>query len=270
MQTEPMIDVAAGVDERGITIQQVGVTGVYVPVRIRRKSGGVDSVVARVSLAVDLHHEARGTHMSRFLAILNTWRERPISHREIGSVLADARDVLQADVAHVEFSFKYFIEKEAPVSGITSVMDYDVAFRGRLDERGYRFILSIAVPVTALCPCSKEISAYGAHNQRAVIHCSVELSAKQMLWIEDLVKLLEQQGSAELYPLLKREDEKYVTEYAYDHPKFVEDILRDAVTVLRDDPRVHGFSVRVDSLESIHNHNVFAAQNEGLLSWQND
>lgn len=267
MHAETMIDIAASLDERGIAIQQVGVTDIYVPIRIRRKEGGYDAVVARVSLAVDLHHESRGTHMSRFLAILNQWRERPISYDEVGAILSDARERLQADVAHVELNFKYFIAKEAPVSGINSLMDYDVSFRGRQDGQHYRFLLSVNVPVTALCPCSKEISIYGAHNQRAVIRCTVELRPGQMLWIEDLVQLLEDQGSAKLYPLLKREDEKYVTEYAYDHPKFVEDILRDVVTVLREDARVHGFSVRVDSLESIHNHNVYAAQNEGLHGW---
>jgi GTP cyclohydrolase I len=268
MQTTEMIDVAAGYDERGITIQQVGVTDVHVPIRIRRKEGGYDTVVARVSLAVDLHHESRGTHMSRFLAILSKWREEPISYAEIESMLADATALLQADVAQMELCFKYFMTKEAPVSRINSLMDYDVSFRARTDQRGFRFLLTVHVPVTALCPCSKEISAYGAHNQRALIHCSVALQrADQMLWIEDLVQLLELQGSAQLYPLLKREDEKYVTEYAYDHPKFVEDILRDAVTVLRADPRVHGFHVRVDSLESIHTHNVYATQNEGLTAW---
>jgi GTP cyclohydrolase I len=262
-----MIDVAASTDDRGITIQQVGVTDIYVPIRILRKRGGYDTVAARVSLAVDLHHDARGTHMSRFLAILNQWREQPISYDEVSAILADARARLQADVAHLELAFKYFIAKRAPVSGLESLMDYDVSFRGRQDAQDYRFILTVQVPVTALCPCSKEISAYGAHNQRARIHCAVELRVGQMLWMEDLVGMLEAQGSAELFPLLKREDEKFVTEYAYDHPKFVEDVLRDVVTMLRNEPRVHSFSVRVDSLESIHNHNVYAAQNEGLRGW---
>ncbi|MHB9129805.1 MAG: GTP cyclohydrolase FolE2 [Armatimonadota bacterium] len=268
MDIEPMIDVAASLDARGISIEQVGVSRVFLPIRVRRKGGGHDTVVARVSLAADLSHEFRGTHMSRFLAILNNWRERPISYDEVGAILAETRELLHGDVAHLELAFKYFIAKQAPVSGIESLMDYDIRFRGRLDDDSYRFILSVEVPVTALCPCSKEISEYGAHNQRAVISCSVELRAGgQMLWIEDLVQLLEEQGSAQLYPLLKREDEKFATEFAYDHPKFVEDILRDAVTALRGDPRAHEFSVRVDSLESIHNHNVYAAQNEGLRAW---
>jgi len=267
MQNDVMIDVAAGVDERGIAIQQVGLHNLALPIRIRRKGKGYDAVVARVSLAADLSHVLRGTHMSRFVAILNQWCERPISYDEVGAILAETRERLQADVAHLELAFPYFIAKNAPVSGIESLMEYQVRFRGRQDDGCYRFLLSVDVPVTALCPCSKEISAYGAHNQRAVISCSVELRSGKMLWIEDLVALLEAQGSAQLYPLLKREDEKFVTEYAYDHPKFVEDILRDAVAVLRADSRVHGFSVRVDSLESIHNHNVYAAQNEGLRAW---
>ncbi|MHB9026069.1 MAG: GTP cyclohydrolase FolE2 [Armatimonadota bacterium] len=262
-----MIDVAAGPDERGIAIEQVGVTDVHLPIRIRRKSGGFDTVVARVSLAADLSHVLRGTHMSRFVALLNKWREQPISYDEVEAILVDTRKRLHAEVAHLELAFKYFIMKKAPASGIESLMDYDVRFRGRLDEGDFRFILSINVPVTALCPCSKEISDYGAHNQRAVIGCSVELKPGHILWIEDLVRLLEQQGSAELFPLLKREDEKYVTEFAYDHPKFVEDILRDSITALRAEPRVHAFSVRVDSLESIHNHSVYAAHNEALRNW---
>lgn len=263
-----MIDVAAFPDARGISIQQVGVTGIHLPIRMRRKGGGYDTVTARASLAVDLRQEIRGTHMSRFIDILHNWKDRPISYHELETILAEARERLQADIAHVEFGFKYFIAKRAPVSGIESLMDYDVKFRGRLDDTLYRFIMTVNVPVTALCPCSKEISQYGAHNQRAVICCSVELhQEQQILWIEELVEMLEAEGSAQLYPLLKREDEKYVTEYAYDHPKFVEDILRDAVTYLRADPRVHAFTVRVDSLESIHNHNVYAAQNEGLRGW---
>lgn len=268
MQNASLIDIAAEPDVRGITIQQVGVTGVYQPISIRRKGGGLDTVVARVSLSADLRRELRGTHMSRFMAILNEWREKPISYDQVGVILVETRKRLHAEVSHLELAFKYFITKQAPVSGIESLMDYEVRFRGRRDEEQYRFILSVDVPVTALCPCSKEISEYGAHNQRAVIHCSAELRAgHNILWIEDLVHLLEEQGSAQLFPLLKRADEKYVTEYAYDHPKFVEDILRDVVTKLREDPRVYEFSVRVDSLESIHNHNVYAAHNEGLTAW---
>jgi len=267
MQNGSLNDIAASPDIRGITIEQVGVTNVYLPISIKRKNGGLDAVVARVSLAANLHHKFRGTHMSRFLAILNEWRERPISYEQVGAILAETRKRLRADVAHIELAFKYFITRVAPVSGIESLMDYDVRFRGRRDEESYRFILSVEAPVTALCPCSKEISDFGAHNQRAVIHCSADLRPGQILWIEDLVQLLEAQGSAQLYPLLKREDEKYVTEYAYEHPKFVEDILRDVVTALRGNPRVHEFSVRIDSLESIHNHNVFAAHNEGLRAW---
>jgi len=267
MQNGTLTDIAAGPDVRGITIQQVGVTGVFLPINVKRKSGVLDAVVARVSLAADLHHEFRGTHMSRFMAILNEWRERPISYEQVGAILTETRTRLRAEVAHIELAFKYFIARKAPVSGIESLMDYDARFRGRLDDEKYRFILSVEAPVTALCPCSKEISAYGAHNQRAVIHCSAELGPGQILWIEDLVQLLEAQGSAQLFPLLKREDEKFVTEYAYDHPKFVEDILRDVITALRGDPRARQFSVRVDSLESIHNHNVYAAHNEGLKAW---
>ena len=147
-----MIDVAAGYDERGITIEQVGVDKIYLPIRIRRKIGGFDTVTARALLAVDLHHESRGTHMSRFITILNKWREQPISYDEVGAILSDAREHLEAEVSHLEFCFKYFIPRTAPVSGIESLMDYQVCFRGRRDEEKYRFVLSTQVPVTALWP----------------------------------------------------------------------------------------------------------------------
>jgi GTP cyclohydrolase I len=264
---DPLKDVAKLPDARGITIQQVGVSDVYLPVRIRRKEGGHDSVVARVALAADLCHRFRGTHMSRFIDILHKWRERPISHVEVGEILAETRKRLFADEAHLELSFKYFITKTAPASGVQSLMDYDTRFCGRQDAEHDRFVLTVDVPVTALCPCSKEISRYGAHNQRAVVRVAAESRGDEILWIEDLAALVESQGSCQLYALLKREDEKFVTEYAYEHAKFVEDILRDVVTLLRDDPRVAGFSVRVDSHESIHNHSVYAAQNEGLAPW---
>jgi GTP cyclohydrolase I len=264
MQIEMMADVAAGADRRGITIQQVGITEMHLPIRVARKGGGQDTVVARIALAADLHHEARGTHMSRFVAILNEWRERPVSYHEVEAILQATRQALDADVAHITLAFKYFIAKQAPISGIESLMDYDVAFHGRGDDEGFRFVLAVRAPVTALCPCSKEISAYGAHNQRAIVSCTVEVSPGKILWIEDLVEMVEAQGSAPLYPLLKREDEKYVTELAYDHPQFVEDILRDVVALLRAEARVSRFSVRVDSHESIHNHNVYALHEEGL------
>ena len=256
-----MKDIASLNDERGIDIQQVGVTGVSLPILILRKSGGYDNVTATLSLAVDLQHDIRGTHMSRFLEILEDWRQKPLSYREIGTILTDVIQKLNAKKSNMTVSFKYFLERIAPVSKSVSLMDYDIVFTGDKSIDGvYDFTLNAKVPVTALCPCSKEISKYGAHNQRAIISATVKSHSggDDMLWIEDLIDLVEAQGSSQLYPLLKREDEKYVTEQAYENAKFVEDILRDTALALKNDARVTGFKVRVDSIESIHNHNVYA------------
>ena len=256
-----MIDIASQNDERGINIQQVGVTGVNLPILILRKSGGYDNVTATLSLAVDLKHDIRGTHMSRFLEILEDWRQKPLSYHEIDIILNDVIKKLNAEKSMMTVSFKYFLERTAPVSKSVSLMDYDIIFTGNKDINGnYNFTLNAKIPVTALCPCSKEISQYGAHNQRAIINTTVKshTGGKDMLWIEDLVDIVEAQGSSRLYPLLKREDEKYVTEYAYENAKFVEDILRDTAIALKNDERITDFKVRVDSIESIHNHNVYA------------
>jgi GTP cyclohydrolase I len=159
-------------------------------------------------------------------------------------------------------SFKYFIAKRAPVTAAESALDYDCSFHGRLDGASYVFTLGADVPVTSLCPCSKEISCGGAHSQRAIIRAKVRYPPAEMIWIEDLVMLLEQQGSAQIYPLLKRKDEKFVTEQAFAHPKFVEDIVRDSVALLRADRRITWFQVECESFESIHNHSAFAFQEE--------
>jgi GTP cyclohydrolase I len=255
-------DVAGSLDTRGITVQRVGVKDVHLPVRVRRKGAGFDGVLARIDLAVELPHQFRGTHMSRFVDILFQWSQQPISKPDLKEMLQEARDRLGARQARIEVSFKYFVTKQAPVSSSESALDYDCSFEGVLDDHDYTFTLGVEVPVTILCPCSKEISDYGAHNQRAVIKARLRYRSEVMVWIEDLVVMLEQQGSAEIYPLLKREDEKAVTETAYEHPKFVEDVVRDVVAALRADPRVTWFQVSCESLESIHNHTVYAFQEE--------
>lgn len=258
-----MKDVAASLDTRGITVQRVGVKDVHLPVRVRRKGAGFDSVLARIDLAVELPHQFRGTHMSRFVDILFQWSQQPISKPDLEEMLQGARDRLGARRAQIEVFFKYFITKQAPVSTSESALDYDCSFEGILDNDDYTFTLGVEVPVTILCPCSKEISNYGAHNQRAIIKARIRYRAEVMVWIEDLVAMLERQGSAEIFPLLKREDEKAVTEAAYEHPKFVEDVVREVVAILRSDPRVTWFQVSCESLESIHNHTVYAFQEEG-------
>lgn len=259
-----MKDVASSPDTRGITVQLVGVKDVHLPVRVRRKGAGFDSLLARIDLGVELPHHFRGTHMSRFVDILFRWSQKPISKPDLEEMLREAQERLGARRARIRVAFKYFVTKRAPVSGSESALDYDCTFEGELDGDAYTFTLGVEVPVTICCPCSKEISRYGAHNQRAIIQVRLRYRSEAMVWIEDLVAMLEQQGSAEIYPLLKREDEKLVTERAYEHPKFVEDVVRDTVGLLRADPRVVWFQVTCESLESIHNHSVYAHQEESV------
>jgi len=256
-------DVAASADTRGITVQLVGVKDVHLPVRVRRKGAGFDNVLARIDFGAELPHHFRGTHMSRFVDTLFRWSQKPIGKADLKEMLQEACERLDARRARIDVAFKYFITKRAPVSESESALDYDCTFEGMLDGDDYTFILGVEVPVTICCPCSKEISLHGAHNQRAIIKARLRYRPDVMVWIEDLVSMLERQGSAEIFPLLKREDEKYVTERAYEAPKFVEDVVRDVVGLLRADPRVTWFQVTCESLESIHNHSVYAFQEEG-------
>jgi GTP cyclohydrolase I len=256
-------DVAADRDQRGVTIQRVGVKDVHLPAHIRRKEGGYDSVLACVSLAAELPHHFRGTHMSRFLAVLFKWSQRPVASQDIRAMLAEVREELEAPSAHIDMRFKYFVAKRAPVSGAESYLDYDCEFNGSLVGDSYAFTLGVEAPITSLCPCSRDISAQGAHSQRAMLRVRLRYAPGEMIWIEDLVSELERHGSAQIYPLLKREDEKYVTEHAYANPRFVEDVVREVVVALRADQRVAWFEVECESYESIHNHSVYAYQQEG-------
>ena len=243
-----MKDVAASADTRGITVQRVGVKDVHLPVRVMRQRGGFESVLARIDLGVELAHQYRGTHMSRFVDTLFEWSQKPISKPEIRQMLEDACQRLAAKRARVDIAFKYFITKSAPASKSESPLDYDCKFEGVLDDGDYELTMGVEVPVTILCPCSKEISRFGAHNQRAIISVRIRCEPDAMVWIEDLVSMLEQQGSAEIYPLLKRADEKAVTEAAYENPKFVEDVVRDVVGMFRADPKITWFGVTCESL----------------------
>ena len=261
-----MKDVAASADTRGITVHRVGVRDVHLPIMVRRKNGTFDSALARIDFAVNLPHQFRGTHMSRFVDILFQWRQKPISKPELKEMLEEACERLGADHARVDVSFKYFLTKKAPVSQSESALDYDCKFEGVLSDDRYTLTTCVEVPVTILCPCSKEISSRGAHNQRAIIRANIRSRPDTMVWIEDLVEMLESQGSAEIYPLLKRSDEKHVTEAAYDNPKFVEDVVRDVVATLRADKRIIWFQVECESLESIHNHSAYAFQEESNAS----
>lgn len=259
-----MKDVQSTFDQRGIAIQKVGVKDVHVPLLIQQRDGGAQQVLGSVRLAVDLPRHYKGTHLSRFLEVLMRWSEEGLTSRKLRVVLQELRERLSAERAEIQVRFKYFLPKTAPVSGSRSVLDYDCEFAGFLTGEHFDFRLGVELPVTSVCPCSREISAYGAHNQRAVIRVRCRFHAGQYLWIEDLVDLVERQGSEQVYPLLKREDEKYVTEHAFDNPKFVEDILRDVVGILRREPRLVWFEAECESYESIHNHSAFAYHVEEL------
>lgn len=249
-------------DNRGIDIQKVGIKNVDVPLIIQRKGQENQVVYATAQICASLAMNYKGTHMSRFMEILNDWREKELLGVDIKGCLEAIREKLGAQSAQVKFAFKYFIEKEAPVSKQKSLMAYDCIFEGHLDGDVYTFFLGVKVPVTTLCPCSKEISDYSAHNQRALIKVLISYDENEHIWIEDLVSEIEKTASCEVYPLLKREDEKYVTEHAYDNPKFVEDVLRDIVLNFRNNEKIQYFEAEVESLESIHNHSAWAYQLE--------
>ena len=249
-------------DSRGIDIQRVGLKGVHLPFQIRTMAGDYQQVLGRVTLSVELPKEYRGTHMSRFIETLLDWSQKPISGRELRLILSELLSRLDAPAADISLRFRYFLSRPAPVSGSASFLDYLVEAYGRLDGKRLRIRAWRRNPGLSLCPCSKEISAYGAHNQRAVIRARLRFPPGKFMWIEEVVDLLERQGSCPVYPLLKREDEKFVTERAYEHPKFVEDVVRDAVLALRAEPRVTWFGVECESFESIHNHSAFAAHEE--------
>ena len=256
-------DTQGGADQREVDLQRVGVKNVALPFRIQEKHGGIQTVLADIQLSVDLPRQYKGTHMSRFIEILEQWKDLPSSSGQLEHILADTRDRLSADRAHIQVGFKYFLQKQAPVSGQPSTMGYDCSFHAMLcAEAGYDLVCGVTVPITTVCPCSKEISVAGAHNQRAWLRVRVRTTAGKFFWLEDLIAQLEAFGSCEIYPLVKRPDEKYVTEQGYENPKFVEDVLRDVVLWLRAHPYVAWFEVECEADESIHPHNAFAYQQE--------
>ena len=255
-------------DYRGIEIQKVGVKGVELPLTIQRKDAEDITIYSSVTVGVSLPSHYKGTHMSRFVEVLNDWSEKHLLGIDIKGCIETVIKKLNAKSGYLKIDFKYFIDKSSPVTGISAPMCYDCSFEGVLDNYGeddeeYKFYLGVKVPVTTLCPCSKEISEYGAHNQRAIVSIKVTYPEDEHIWIEDLIKDVEGCASSELYPLLKREDEKFVTEHAYENPKFVEDVLRDVVLKLRENEVIDSFEVECESLESIHNHSAWAYQQEG-------
>lgn len=259
-----MLDVQNQQDERNINIQRVGVKKVHLPLQILERTGTYQTVTAEISLCADLSKDFRGTHMSRFMEILQAWSKEKISSREIKIILEEVLTKLNASRTEISISFRYFIEKPAPKSQIKGFLDYVCEFRGFYEKNSFLFILGVEVPVTTVCPCSKEISEYGAHNQRAIVKVNIEYRAEEFIWIEELISDIEKTASSELFPILKRNDEKYITESAYENPKFVEDVVRDVVTILRLDKRLCRFEVECEASESIHNHNAFACHREDL------
>lgn len=252
---DTIADVQNSADTRRIPINKVGIKDIRHPVRVRDRSVGEQHTIANFNMYVSLPHNFKGTHMSRFVEILNI-HEREITVESFKEMLKEMTERLEADAGHIEMRFHYFVNKKAPVSGVESLLDYDVTFVGEIHEGKPKMKVKVVVPVTSLCPCSRKISDYGAHNQRS--HVTVSAETKGFVWIEDLIDLVEKEASCELYGLLKRPDEKYVTEKAYDNPKFVEDMVRDVATRLNEDERITSYIVESENFESIHNHSAYA------------
>ena len=256
-----LVDIQKTPDERQVGLDQVGVCDLKYPIVVLDRADGKQQTIANVALSVSLAPEVKGTHMSRFISIMNTYRGE-ITMTAIPNILRDLKSKLEAEAAQVSMTFPYFIKKTAPVSGHTGYLDCECTFRGESGPRGEDFHMVVKVNVASLCPCSKAISDYGAHNQRGEVAMSVELAEFDgklaKVWIEELIEVAESSASAPLYPLLKRPDERFVTMQAYDNPAFVEDIVRDVAVKLREDKRIASFEVKVTNFESIHAHNAFA------------
>ena len=247
-------DVQSSPDQRNMPINQVGIKDLRFPVAIQ-SDDGTQHTVARLTMTVYLPPEQKGTHMSRFVALMEQQTE-PLSFTRLRALTEEMVALLESHSGKISVKFPYFRLKTAPISGIRSTLDYEVELSGEIKQGCYCHRLQVLVPVTSLCPCSKEISQYGAHNQRS--HVTVSLSCNSEVSIEEVIDLVEAQASCQLYGLLKRPDEKYVTEHAYDNPKFVEDMVRDIATALQADPRVGAFRVESENFESIHNHSAWA------------
>lgn len=249
-------DVQSSKDLRNMPINQVGIKDLRFPITLQT-ADGIQPTVARLTMTVRLPADQKGTHMSRFVALMEE-QSAPFDAAELKTLTQKMLGLLNAEAGKISVSFPFFRRKTAPVSGITSLLDYDVSVSGEFSDGRYRHTLKVLVPVTSLCPCSKEISQYGAHNQRSHVTLTVNVSGGETVQVEELIDLVENQASCQLYGLLKRPDEKYVTERAYENPKFVEDMVRDIAVALREDKRVESFVVESENFESIHNHSAYA------------
>jgi GTP cyclohydrolase IB len=247
-------DVQSRADTRRIPINRVGIKDIRHPVKVKDRSAGEQHTIATFNMYVNLPHNFKGTHMSRFVEILH--REREISVDSFQQMLSEMTQRLNADAGHIEMSFPYFVMKRAPVTGVESFLDYQASLIGEIDHGNACMCIKVVVPVTSLCPCSKKISDRGAHNQRS--HMSIRVRLREHMLIEELIDMAESEASCELWGILKRPDEKYVTERAYDNPKFVEDMVRDVAMRLNNEERVQAYVVESENFESIHNHSAYA------------
>jgi GTP cyclohydrolase I len=248
-------DVQARADSRQLPINKVGIKDVYHPVRVKDRSSGEQHTIANFNMYVALPHNFKGTHMSRFVEVLHR-NEREISVESFRDILVEMTEKLDAESGHIEMDFPYFVMKKAPASGVESLMDYKASLIGELHDGKPELWLKVIVAATSLCPCSKSISNYGAHNQRS--HITIKARVEGHMWLEELIDIAESEASCEVYGILKRADEKYVTERAYDNPKFVEDIVRDVAVRLNKEERVRAYVVEAENFESIHNHSAYA------------
>ena len=253
--TPEIPDVQGSADQRKIAINKVGIKDIRHPVIVRDRSDGQQHTIATFNMFVYLPHHFKGTHMSRFVKILND-HEKEISVASFKEMLQEMSELLEAESGHIEMHFPYFVNKKAPISGVESLLDYDVSLIGEIHDGQTQTRIKVLVPVTSLCPCSKSISDRGAHNQRS--HVTVDVRTEGFIWIEEIIEMVERQASCELYGLLKRPDEKFVTERAYDNPKFVEDMVRDVAGLLNQDERIRSYVLESENFESIHNHSAYA------------
>jgi len=247
-------DIQSLPDDRKITIDKVGVRNVRYPITVEDRSNGIQNTVADLDIFVELPHHHRGTHMSRFLEVLNKYHKETFI-KNLPDFLEEVKCALNADAAYTLIRFPYFIRKQAPVSGIASIQSYNCFFEASL-QQDYILKIGVEVPITTVCPCSKEISDHGAHNQRSLV--ILEVYSTEFIWLEELIEKIESTASSEIYPLLKRVDEKYITEKGYENPAFVEDIVREITLLLKKDNRITSFKVESENYESIHNHNAYA------------
>lgn len=270
INAKKMKDIQAEKDTRGISLDKVGVKGVRYPIKVWKKGKHKDAklkfdTVANISMYVNVPHYQKGTHMSRFIEILNKYRGL-INIVNMKDILADMMKALKAESSHMEVEFVYFLDKSAPKSRVKGEVGYICKFIGSYDTpKGYDFILEVKVPIMTVCPCSKEISEKGAHSQRGIITAQVRWNDK-FVWIEDLIAKMEKCGSSPIYSILKRSDEKYVTEHSFRNPRFVEDVAREAARILFLDKNINWFKVEVENFESIHNHSAFARIEKNKLT----